>query len=141
MITKEIDAKALTEVYYIISNLEEKYRNKIPEDVKKNIVKFMDRDYEYTDDTEILPEAKALLAVIIEKYFEDTEFNEKLRKYNMYYEIKTNEIKEKKYSIDEIFSKNNKRVEDEYALVDITKDKWYKRFFNLFRNFFKKHID
>ncbi len=101
----------------------------------------MDRDYEYTDDTEISPEVKALLAVIIEKYFEDTEFNEKLRKYNMYYEIKTNEIKEKKYSIDEIFSKNNKRVEDEYALVDITKDKWYKRFFNLFRNFFKKHID
>ena len=44
MITKEINTKSLAEVYYIISNLEEEYKNKIPDAVTDNIIKYMDKN-------------------------------------------------------------------------------------------------
>lgn len=84
MFTKEINAKSLAEVYYIISNLEEKYKNKIPVNITDNIKKYMDKNYEYISEKEILPETKALLAVIIEKYFDNINFNEKLKEYTKY---------------------------------------------------------
>ena len=115
MITKEINAKSLAEVYYIISNLEEKYKNKIPDAVTDNIIKYMDKNYEYIDGKEILPETKALLAVLIEKYFDNIEFNKKLKEYNF---IKTNEEKEKKYNTDAIFSSKN-NIEKENSLIEI----------------------
>ena len=137
MITKEINTKSLAEVYYIISNLEEEYKNKIPDAVTDNIIKYMDKNYEYIEENEILPETKALLAVLIEKYFDNIEFNKKLKEYNQYYFIKTNEEKEKKYNTDAIFpSKNN--IEKENSLIEIQNNKWYEQIWSFFRNIFRK---
>ena len=137
MITKEINAKSLAEVYYIISNLEEKYKNKIPDAVTDNIIKYMDKNYEYIEEKEILPETKALLAVLIEKYFDNIEFNKKLKEYNQYYFIKTNEEKEKKYNTDAIFSSKN-NIEKENSLIEIQNNKWYEKIWSFFRNIFRK---
>ena len=137
MITKEINAKSLAEVYYIISNLEEKYKNKIPDAVTDNIIKYMDKNYEYIEEKEILPETKALLAVLIEKYFDNIEFNEKLKEYNQYYFIKTNEEKEKKYNTDAIFSSKN-NIENENSLIEIQNNKWYEKIIIKIKNLFNK---
>lgn len=137
MITKEINAKSLAEVYYIISNLEEKYKNKIPDAVTDNIIKYMDKNYEYIEEKEILPETKALLAVLIEKYFDNIEFNKKLKEYNQYYFIKTNEEKEKKYNTDAIFSSKN-NIENENSLIEIQNNKWYEKIWSFFRNIYRK---
>ena len=137
MITKEVNTKAITEVYYIISNLEEKYKNKIPTNIINNMVKYMSKDYEYMPDKDLLPESKALLAVLIEKYFGDEEFNKKLKEYNQYYESKSNEIKETKYNSNELFAKPNITKKEDVALVPITKDKWYKKVFSFFKNILK----
>ena len=137
MITKEINAKSLAEVYYIISNLEEKYKNKIPDTVTDNIIKYMDKNYEYIEEKEILPETKALLAVLIEKYFDNIEFNEKLKEYNQYYFIKTNEEKEKKYNTDAIFSSKN-NIENENSLIEIQNNKWYEKIIIKIKNLFNK---
>lgn len=137
MFTKEINAKSLAEVYYIISNLEEKYKNKIPVNITDNIKKYMDKNYEYISEKEILPETKALLAVIIEKYFDNINFNEKLKEYTKYYFIKTNEVKEKKYNSDNIFVSGNS-IEKEHSLIEIPNNKWYEKIWSLFRNIFKR---
>ena len=137
MITKEINAKSLAEVYYIISNLEEKYKNKIPDAVTDNIIKYMDKNYEYIEEKEILPETKALLAVLIEKYFDNIEFNKKLKEYNQYYFIKTNEEKEKKYNTDAIFSSKN-NIENENSLIEIQNNKWYEKIIIKIKNLFNK---
>ena len=137
MITKEINAKSLAELYYIISNLEEEYKNKIPVNITDNIIKYMDKNYEYINEKEILPETKALLAVIIEKYFDDVDFNKKLKEYTKYYFIKTNEVKEQKYNANNIFISNNS-VEKEHSLIEIPNNKWYEKIWYFFRNIFKK---
>ncbi len=137
MFTKEINAKSLAEVYYIISNLEEKYKNKIPVNITDNIKKYMDKNYEYISEKEILPETKALLAVIIEKYFDNINFNEKLKEYTKYYFIKTNEVKEKKYNSDNIFVSGNS-IEKEHSLIEIPNNKWYEKIWSFFRNIFKR---
>ncbi len=137
MITKEINAKSLAEVYYIISNLEEKYKNKIPDAVTDNIIKYMDKNYEYIEKNEILPETKALIAVLIEKYFDNIEFNKKLKEYNQYYFIKTNEEKEKKYNTDAIFSSKN-NIENENSLIEIQNNKWYEKIIIKIKNLFNK---
>lgn len=137
MFTKEINAKSLSEVYYIISNLEEKYKNKIPVNITDNIKKYMDKNYEYISEKEILPETKALLAVIIEKYFDNINFNEKLKEYTKYYFIKTNEVKEKKYNSDNIFISSNS-IEKEHSLIEIPNNKWYEKIWSFFRNIFKR---
>lgn len=139
MFTKEINAKSLAEVYYIISNLEEKYKNKIPVNITDNITKYMNKNYEYINGKEILPETKALLAVIIEKYFDNVDFNEKLKEYTKYYFIKSNEEKEKKYNADNIFVSNNRSEEQEqHSLIEIPNNKWYEKIWSFFRNIFKK---
>jgi len=137
LFTKEINAKSLAEVYYIISNLEEKYKNKIPVNITDNIKKYMDKNYEYISEKEILPETKALLAVIIEKYFDNINFNEKLKEYTKYYFIKTNEVKEKKYNSDNIFVSGNS-IEKEHSLIEIPNNKWYEKIWSFFRNIFKR---
>jgi len=137
LFTKEINAKSLAEVYYIISNLEEKYKNKIPVNITDNIKKYMDKNYEYISEKEILPETKALLDVIIEKYFDNINFNEKLKEYTKYYFIKTNEVKEKKYNSDNIFVSGNS-IEKEHSLIEIPNNKWYEKIWSFFRNIFKR---
>lgn len=138
MITKEINKNALAEVHYIISNMEDTYTNKIPTCVKENIIKYMNKEYKYNDDAELLPETKALLAVIIEKYFENTDFNSKLKEYIKYYNIKDNEIKEKQYNINEIFPNKQNTITNTSSLIVITEDKWYEKIFKFFKNLFSK---
>lgn len=138
MITKEINKDALAEVYYIISNMEDTYTNKIPDCVKENIIKYMNKDYKYDENEELLPETKALLAVIIEKYFENIDFNNKLKEYIRYYNIKDNEIKERKYNINEMFTNNKNTITTDSSLIVITEDKWYEKFLKFVKNIFKK---
>lgn len=138
MITKEVNKDALAEVYYIISNMEDTYTNKIPTCVKENIIKYMNKEYKYNDDNELLPETKALLAVIIEKYFENADFNNKLKEYIRYYNIKDNDIKEKRYNINEIFPNNKNAIPKDSSLVVIAEDKWYEKLLRFLKNIFNK---
>ena len=61
------DKQVYTEVYFILNNLSEELKNKIPQELKDFIVDNADISYPYRID-ELLPESKALIASILEKY-------------------------------------------------------------------------
>ena len=61
------DKQVYTEVYFILNNLSEELKNKIPQELKDFIVDNADISYHYRID-ELLPESKALIASILEKY-------------------------------------------------------------------------
>ena len=61
------DKQVYTEVYFILNNLSEELKNKIPQELKDFIADNADISYPYRID-ELLPESKALIASILEKY-------------------------------------------------------------------------
>ena len=62
------EKKIYTEVYMTLARLDGNLLENIPKELKDAIVSKADTTYPYIVD-ELLPESKALLAAIIEKYF------------------------------------------------------------------------
>lgn len=64
------EKKIYTEVYMTLVGLSSNLINKIPDNVKNMIISKADTSYPYRVD-ELLPESKAIIAAIIEKYIID----------------------------------------------------------------------
>lgn len=107
MKVNEIDTKALSELYFIISKMPVEYQEKIPTTLMHNIITNMDKNYTWNINEDILPETKALLTVVIREYFGNEKFNKKIQEYINFYEDKINKEKKKIYSTNIRF-KNNK---------------------------------
>lgn len=64
------ERKMYTEVYMLLTRLSKELIIKIPEELKQDIINKADTSYPY-EVNELLPESKALIASIIEKYLND----------------------------------------------------------------------
>ena len=64
------ERKIYTEVYMTLASLDKNLINKIPEELKATIISKADTSYPYKIN-ELLPESKAIIASIMEKYLND----------------------------------------------------------------------
>ena len=64
------EVKMYTEVYMTLTKLNSDLIDKIPEELKQMIISKADTSYPY-EIKELLPESKAIIAAIIEKYLND----------------------------------------------------------------------
>ena len=138
-----LDSKAYTEVYYIIHSMSDELRNKIPEEIQKNIESRMDKDYEFYVEEDInkmdlLEDTEKILSVLYTDYFSTEEerkvifAKEKSILYN-------NELeKQKKYNPNNLFNKNDEINEEKKEITKYQKQPLYKRIFEKIKDFFKR---
>lgn len=140
-----LDKKAYTEVFYIINEMSRELRSKIPSEIIKNIENKMDRNYEFNieddiENAELLEDTEKILSVLYTDYLATEEEREVIKN-------KEKMLKEKqktnlpKVKINEIFPKNKEiKIEEEKTnlLTEISKNKWYTSFLNIFRKFIEK---
>lgn len=155
--TKEnVYKKALKEVYELINILSDEERNKIPQIYISNIEKEMDASHQFVYDItkklseqNFMNESKAIIVDIYIKYFSEKKECEKWEKY---YKISNNLIEERKrkeFNPDNIFTDNNKRIEErenetknieETALTRIDNN-IFKDIINRIKSIIKKFFD
>lgn len=132
-----MDKRAYSEVNYIINNMPEEMKDKIPEDVIINIQNKMDKDYvvkikdiEYD---ELLPDTEKILAVLYADYIapeEERRFIKDTEK-----RIKDKKIQEINKNVINPFKKAKiTHVKQEVTIVK--NKKWYEKFFSWIKNFF-----
>lgn len=105
--------KAYVEANEIIIHLPEEEQNKIPNTLKNNLIKNMDKSYHFQFDEEkkldeqtVLPETKALMIAIYQKYLIKANEKKFWDKYNKICYKMIEEEKNKNYNID-LFSNLN----------------------------------
>ena len=96
---------AFTEVYEIISYLNDEEYNKIPKEVVDAIYENRNKEYEYwldesipLEDQEMLPETKAILFNLFRDYLSYPWQKEKIIKMQREERLRKEEIKRKKYN-------------------------------------------
>lgn len=106
--------KAYVELYEIIKVLPKKEKEKIPIVVLKNLEDNMDKEYNFTLDTEksILnqhykDETKALFVELYERYLAEDDEKDFWKKYDKVCLNMIEEEKQKKYDVENIFSNRN----------------------------------
>lgn len=144
----EVYRKAFTEVYEIISYLDESDYNKIPRKIISVIEENRNQDYEYFLDDSIsfeeqkmLPETKAILFNFFRDYLSTKEQKEKIINFQRNQRAKLEEEKRKKYNGD-IFRKTevNGMVNDvtqETALIKAEKNKLFLKIWDCIKRIFK----
>lgn len=79
-----LDKKAYTEVFYIINEMSEELRSKIPSEIIKNIEKKMDRTYDFNieediENAELLEDTEKILSVLYTDYLATDEEREVIK--------------------------------------------------------------
>lgn len=133
-----MDRRAYSEVNYIINNMPEEMKAKIPDDVITNIQNKMDKEYivsfkdiEYD---ELLPDTEKLLAVLYADYIA-TEEERKLIK-DTEKRIKDKKIQEINKNVINPFKKVNTSTTKQ-SITIIKKKKWYEKIFSWIKKCFK----
>lgn len=119
-----LNSKAYTEVYYIINQMSDEMRSKIPDNIIKNIKARMDTKYMFSvpnndfENVELLEDTEKILSVLYTDYFASEEERKVIlnKEKLIYDEKKNNEYKITK--INDIF-KNNKENETKKIQNDI----------------------
>ena len=76
----KFEKKIYTEIYTVISRLQKKDLNKIPEEIRDEIYNNADKEYKYAiKDLDNL--SKAIIFEIIRKYISNNELREKMNEY------------------------------------------------------------
>lgn len=149
--TKEI----YSEVYQVLNLLGNEYIDKLPTNLISMLREKREIDYnpQYTDDIplneqNIKKETMSIIVLLYLNYWCKDD-NEILEVKNI---LKSNEDKYQmelrgKYNPDNIFSNNHKNTSidssqnnQELALVETNNIRWYKKIWNLIKNFFRKFI-
>lgn len=132
-----MDKRAYSEVNYIINNMPEEMKSKIPDDIITNIQNKMDKEYivsfkdiEYD---ELLPDTEKILAVLYADYIapeEEIRFIKDTEK-----RIKDKKIQEINKNVINPFKKSKiTHVKQEVTIVK--NKKWYEKFFSWIKKFF-----
>ena len=139
-----IDARAYTQVSYIISLMSDNLKTKIPQDFINIIEKNKDKKYEIKEknvkDIKLLSDTEKILSVIYTDYIASEKEKEIIKnKERMICLRKEENIT--KYST-EIFQELNgiqkeNIVDENLSMVPKTKKKYYKNVINLIKRFFK----
>ena len=134
--------KALFEVYTILENTEEEIRSKIPEKFINFIKENMDENHNFNlqygkglAEQNLMEETKQILALMYRDYICTKEERKELLEKEQEKRIEKETENKEKYDINFEKIKANKRKEENYGvnetqLIDITKEKWYKKLIN-----------
>ena len=137
-----LDKRAYTEAFYIINEMSDELKRKIPNEIIKNIESRMDTDYEFfldedIEDAELLEDTEKILSVLYTDYLASDEEKSIIKN-------KEKILEEKEYSnfadtkIKEIFPKKQITKEENKELVEFSKNKWYTNILKFFKNFLGK---
>lgn len=133
-----MDRRACSEVNYIINQMPQEMKVKIPTDVIKNIQSNMDKDYivelkdiEYD---ELLPDTEKILAVLYTDYIAPEEERKVIKDTEK--RIKEKKIQEINKNVINPFEKIN-RTESRKSITIIKKKKWYEKFIDWIKRYFK----
>jgi hypothetical protein len=136
-----INKQALAQTYYILDNLDDNTRNKVPNSLLAIIKENM--DIQYTNTTDLLIETKELLYAILNKYILSQSQKDKLAEYYRFYDAKMEEEKVKKYQNKGLFKKNNETIEvkeeKKNASLISYKENLFTRFFRRIKGLFKRY--
>lgn len=143
--------KAFQEVYTVIQLLDKSIVEKLPERVINFIEMQRDKKYKVNinpdiaiEEQNLLTDTYNILAILKIKYWCRNN-KEKQRLLNI---ININEARyeewiNNQYNTNDIFKKKDDETDSIYQgnnyLVEIKKEKWYKRIFSIIKNIFKKH--
>ena len=133
-----MDRRACSEVNYIINQMPQEMKVKIPTDVIKNIQSNMDKDYivelkdiEYD---ELLPDTEKILAVLYTDYIAPEEERKVIKDKEK--RIKEKKIQEINKNVINPFEKIN-RTEPRKRITIKKKKKWYEKFIDWIKRYFK----
>jgi len=136
-----LDKRAYTEAFYIINEMSDELKRKIPEEIIKNIECKMEKNYQFNiddniEDAELLEDTEKILSVLYTDYLSTEEEREIIK--NKEKSLEGNE-KISDIEIKEIFTKGPKAIEQENKdLVEISKNKWYTNIFKIFKHILSK---
>lgn len=139
-----MDSRAYTEAYYIISEMSEEMRNKIPYKILNNIENKMDKDYKFCiededfEDADLLEDTEKILSVLYTDYLATDEERMVIKNKERILENKKQE-KISNIEIRDIFPKAQKEVKVEEDNDDKTlmKVKWYTKVINFLKRIIK----
>lgn len=125
-----MDRRAYTEVNYIINEMPDEMKNKIPKEVEANIQNKMDRNYvvqiDDIEDAKLLPDTEKILAVLYADYLATEDEKKSIK--NMEDKIKNKKIQEiNKNVINPFENKENFIKNNNVSLIKRKKDKWYEK--------------
>lgn len=144
----KIYSQAFTEVYEILSYLDEDNYKKIPRDIIDALYENGDREYEFfIDDNlplykqDLLEETKALLFNLYRDYLADSETRKKIIEYQRTEDLNLDEIKKEKYRYNDLFKKNQEeKIKANNTSIEINNKSLlkYKEKSNIFISLIKK---
>ncbi len=137
--------KRLAEVDYILKKLDNKYINKIPQEVWDYITENKDKNYVFEyDNDKILSEQNlnidtiSILTYINMEYLleekERRELLELLKKDDMVAE----QQKKEKYNPEDLFKNKKEEPKKPISLIEVKIEKWYEKLFSFFRKILRK---
>lgn len=139
-----ISSQAYSEVYYLISEMSEELRQKIPLNIINAIKEKMDKNYQFNienDDIEdlvLLEDTEKVLSVLYTDYIATEEEKAIIKNKERVLEEKRKADIPKVEVKEILFATNEKNNEEEKALVKKENEKWYTKFFNWLRRHSKK---
>lgn len=132
-----LNTQALSQTHYIIDNMLETNKSKIPYQLKDSIYKYMDKDYIFDKEQELFIETRELLYAIIYKYILDDLQKKKANDYLKFYDNKIEERKIGKYEI-KFREPTKNTVENNMQLVKVDDRTLLSKIIDKIRNFFIK---
>ena len=137
--------KRLVEVDCILKKLDNKYINKIPQDVWDFITENKDENYVFKyDDNKTLAEQNlsidtiSILTYINMEYLLEEEAKRELLDLLKNDEITAEQKKRKKYNPDDLFNNRKAMQKEQVSLVEVKIEKWYEKLFSFLKNMFRK---
>ena len=138
-----------SEIDEFLELLDEKTRNEVPIKLRELFKKEKDNNYHKginpnipIKEQNLKKETLTLIALLNLQYWcKDEKEKERLKQVYANNEIKYQEELREKYNPDNIFKKNNKRMQnntEEGAIIEFKEEKWYQKIFELIKNIFKK---
>ena len=129
--------KAYTELCEVLKILSKDELKKIPSVIRRNLKNKKDIEYDFKldpnktlEDQDLLPETKALIVKIYEKFICSEEERDRWEIYDRFCLDRIEEKKREKYNPD-VFHNNEEFTEKEtMGLIEVKKKCWIKRFLN-----------
>lgn len=127
-----IDCKVYSQVSYIINNMSEELKRKIPKDLINVIEKNKDNDYEIEvediEELDLLEDTQKVLSVIYTDYIASDEEKLIIKNKEKIINLKREEEKKKKYDVNVLKKQSEEqrvKLNKQSEIIVIKKEKWY----------------
>lgn len=131
--------KRLTEVEYVLKNLNDEYRQRIPQEIWDYIETNKDKDYNFEyDNSKNLVEQNlsidtiSILTYINIEYLLDEEQKKEMLNLLRKDEAIAEQEKARLYNSNDIFKNKKENTQQETSLIEVKIEKWYEKVFAFF---------